>query len=126
MRIIDAKALYDHLSRETNGPSQDKRTGLEIQVVRQHMNAMAAEVRWVPHPQMSVDGLRKKGANMRALYDLLETGEFQIADVAEAPEKKVNEALRRRTGVDDATSKKIRSCGNLWIWLFSIVSCEAS
>ncbi|CAE7573255.1 RE1 [Symbiodinium sp. CCMP2592] len=89
--IIDAKALFDHLSRETTGPSQDKRTGLEIQVVRQHMNAIAGEVRWIPHPQMIVDGLTKKGSNMKALYELLDSGEFQIVDMAEALEEKRKE-----------------------------------
>ena len=74
--IVDAKALYDHLSRESTGPSQDKRTSLEIQVVRQNMNAIKSVVRWVPHPNMIVDGLTKKFGNMTALHDLLNTGEY--------------------------------------------------
>ena len=89
--IIDAKALYDHLSRESTGPSQDKRTCLEIQVVRQNMNAIKGRVRWVPHPHMIVDGLTKKNANMAALYDLLMTGEYQIVSEAEALEEKLEE-----------------------------------
>ena len=83
LAIVDAKALYDHLSRESVGPSQDKRTSLEIQVVRQLMNSIKGKVRWVPHPQMIVDGLTKKNGNLEALYQLLTTGEYQIVAEAE-------------------------------------------
>ena len=93
--IVDAKALYDHLSKETAGPSADKRTGLEIQVIRQNMSAINSEVRWVPHPRMVVDGLTKKGANMTALYDLLDTGEYQIVDEATSLEQKKIEREHR-------------------------------
>ena len=86
--IVDAKALFDHLSRETAGPSADKRTGLEIQVIRQSMSAINSAVRWVPHPHMVVDGLTKKNANMTALYDLLDSGQYQIVDQAIALEEK--------------------------------------
>eukprot|EP00439_Symbiodinium_sp_Y106_P047484 s259_g6.t1 len=44
------------------------------------MNAINGEIRWVPHPKMIVDGLTKKGSSMEALYDLLDTGEYQIVD----------------------------------------------
>ena len=82
--IIDAKALYDHLSRESVGPSQDKRTSLEIQVVRQNMNAISGKIRWIPHPHVAMDALTKKGGNMEALYGLLDTGEFHIVEEAQA------------------------------------------
>ena len=93
--IVDAKALYDHLSKETAGPSADKRTGLEIQVIRQNMSAINSEVRWIPHPRMVVDGLTKKGANMTALYDFLDTGEYQIVDEATSLEQKKIEREHR-------------------------------
>ena len=93
--IIDAKALYDHLSRESVGPSQDKRTGLEIQIIRQTMNSVHAKVRWIPHPHMAMDALTKKGGNMEALYDLLDSGEFQIVEEAQAlKDKKAERHLR--------------------------------
>ena len=88
LAIVDAKALFDHLSRESVGPSQDKRTSLEIQVVRQLMNSIKGKVRWVPHPQMIVDGLTKKNGNLEALYQLLLTGEYQIVAEAESLETK--------------------------------------
>ena len=88
---MDAKALFDHLSRESVGPSQDKRTSLEIQVVRQLMNSIKGKIRWVPHPQMIVDGLTKKNGNLEALYQLLISGEYQIVAEAESLENKREE-----------------------------------
>eukprot|EP00439_Symbiodinium_sp_Y106_P008438 s7411_g1.t1 len=90
--IVDAKALFDHLSRESVGPSQDKRTNLEIQVVRQNMNAIGAHVRWVPHTKMIVDGLTKKGACLEAMYDLLATGTYQIVAESQSLQDRVSDA----------------------------------
>ena len=92
--IVDAKALYDHLSRESVGPSQDKRTGLEIQVIRQSMNSIRGKIKWVPHPQMAIDGLTKKNASMDSLYQLLDTGEYQVVELAEALQTKKDERER--------------------------------
>ena len=74
--IVDAKALYDHLSKKPVGPSHDKCTSLEIQVVRQNMNSIKG------HCSMIVDGdgLTEKFGNMAALYDLLSTGGCQIVN----------------------------------------------
>ncbi|CAE7227250.1 RE1 [Symbiodinium sp. CCMP2592] len=93
--IVDAKALYDHLSRESIGPSQDKRTSLEIQVVRQNMNSIGAKVRWVPHTKMIVDGLTKKGACMDAMYELLNTGTYQIVAEAQSLQDRLDERVQR-------------------------------
>ena len=86
--IVDAKAFYDHLSKESTGPSADKRTGLEMQVVRQNMSGINAKIRWVPHPRVVVDCLTKKNANLEALDDLLDTGEYQIVSEAHALQRK--------------------------------------
>ena len=93
--IVDAKALFDHLSRESVGPSQDKRTSLEIQVVRQNMNAIGAHVRWVPHTKMIVDGLTKKGACLEAMYDLLTTGTYQIVAESQSLQDRLEERVQR-------------------------------
>ena len=49
------------------------------------MNAINGKIRWTPHPHMAMDALtKKKGGNVEALYDLLDTGEFQIVEEAQA------------------------------------------
>ena len=92
--MVDAKALYDHLSRESVGPSQDKRTGLEIQVIRQSMNSIRGKVKWVPHPQMAIDRLTKKNASMDSLDQLLDSGEYQVVEMAQALRDKKDERER--------------------------------
>ena len=63
LAIVDAKSLFDYLSKETLG-GQDKRTAIEVQIIREDLNAIAAEVRWVDHPAMLADGMTKlKGSN---------------------------------------------------------------
>ena len=100
--IVDAKALFDHLSKETTGPSADKRAGLEMQVVRQNMSGINAKIRWVPHPRMVVDGLTKKHANLEALYELLDSGEYQIVSEAHAV---MHYKRNSKNGVSEGTTK---------------------
>ena len=70
MRIVDASSLRPS---EQGVHRPDKRTGLEMQVVRQNMSGINVKIRWVPHARMVVDGLTKKSANLEALYDLMDT-----------------------------------------------------
>ena len=42
------------------------------------MNWINRKIRCVPHPKMIVRGLTKKNANLDALYDFLDSGEYQI------------------------------------------------
>ena len=76
--IVDAKSLYDHLSKETVGVASDKRTALEMQVIRQALAETKTEVRWVPHPSMIVDALTKRNGNLEPLLDMLCDGVLNI------------------------------------------------
>ena len=40
---------------------------------------------------MAIDGLTKKNANMDALYQLLDSGEYQIVEMAQALQEKKDE-----------------------------------
>ena len=76
--IVDAKSLYDHLSKETTGSTDDKRTALEMQVLRQALAETSTGIKWVPHPQMIVDALTKRGGNLGPLYDLIDSGLYRL------------------------------------------------
>ncbi|CAK9108923.1 Retrovirus-related Pol polyprotein from transposon RE2 (Retro element 2) (AtRE2) [Includes: Protease RE2 [Durusdinium trenchii] len=43
--IVDAKSLYDHLSRETVGTTNDKRTALEMQIIRQTLAETRTQIK---------------------------------------------------------------------------------
>lgn len=53
--VVDAKSLFDHLVKKTVGCTDDKRTAIEMQVIRQSMRETGAVIKWVPHPRMFMD-----------------------------------------------------------------------
>eukprot|EP00434_Breviolum_minutum_P004449 symbB.v1.2.003922.t1/scaffold210.1/size302740/13 len=59
LAVIDAKSLYDLLNNETTGGS-DRRTALDIQVLREELQALQGRIRWIEHLQMPADCLTKK------------------------------------------------------------------
>ena len=78
--VVDAKSLYDHLARDTIGITEDKRTAIEMQVIRQAMCETGAAIRWVPHPKMVMDALTKRSGNLVPLKEMLGSGELAITD----------------------------------------------
>ena len=78
--VVDAKSLFDHLTKETTGITADKRTGLEMQVIRQTLAETGTKVKWMPHPQMVVDYLTKRQGNAQPLLDLLDSGILKVTE----------------------------------------------
>ena len=77
LAIVDAKSLYDYLSKETVGGS-DRRTALEIQIIREDLMMLDGQVRWIDHPAMVADSLTKIKGNHGPLHSLLKSGKFRI------------------------------------------------
>ena len=77
LAIADAKSLYDQLCKETIG-GQDKRTAIEVQIIREDLNSLSGKVRWVDHQAMVADTLTKVKGSCESLYRLLASGEFQL------------------------------------------------
>ena len=77
LAIIDAKSLYDYLAKETVG-GQDRRTAIEIQIIREDLCHLQGKVRWVDHPAMLADGLTKIRGNNEPLYRRVREGVFKI------------------------------------------------
>ena len=78
--VVDAKSLFDHLVKETVGCTDDKRTAIEMQVIRQSMQETNATIKWVPHPKMFMDCLTKRSGNRSPLLKLLDSGKFSLHD----------------------------------------------
>ena len=72
--VVDAKSLFDHLVKETIGSTEDRRTAIEMQVIRQSMAETGTVVKWVPHGRMTIDCLTKRFGNKAPLYEFLGTG----------------------------------------------------
>ena len=59
LSIGDAKSFYDHLRTETSGGANDRRTAIDIQIIRSSMEAQGATVIWVDHSGMYADAMTK-------------------------------------------------------------------
>ena len=87
LSICDAKALYDHLHSETAGCTADRRTAIEIQIIRSSLDAQNGEVRWVDHSGMYADAMTKRNGNIPLLQTLMRTGRVCITEEAATLEK---------------------------------------
>lgn len=92
LAVIDAKSLFDLLSNETTGGS-DKRTALDVQVLREELGALKGTIRWIEHMEMPADCLTKKNGKMEALAKMLEEGTFGITAEAAALDGRRSERL---------------------------------
>lgn len=104
LAIVDAKSLYDYLAKETVG-GQDRRTAIEIQIIRDDLHHLGGQVRWVDHPAMLADGLTKLKGNNEPLYRMVRDGIFKIQ--AEADQMARREQARK----DGQRSDQIRRDG---------------
>ncbi|CAE7216976.1 GIP [Symbiodinium sp. CCMP2592] len=86
--VVDAKSLYDHLSKETCGHTADRRTAIEMQIIRQTLSELGASIRWIEHNRMLVDSLTKVGGNAEPLIKVLESGRWRIVAEAQEVEKR--------------------------------------
>ena len=82
LSIVDAKSLYDHLNRESAGGKIDRRCALEVALIRESMEILGVNIRWVPHNYMVVDGLTKKLGNLEQLLNTMRLGTFRIQSEA--------------------------------------------
>ena len=107
MSIGDAKSLYDHLRTETSGGANDRRTAIDIQIIRASMDAQGALVRWVDHSGMYADAMTKTNGNVPLLQMLMRTGRICITEESITLEKhKSNPSSRNsssKTHVDPVT-----------------------
>ena len=77
LALVDAKSLYDLLINETTGGG-DRRTALDIQVLREELQELHGRIRWVDHMHMPADCLTKHQGRAETLKHILTEGEFGI------------------------------------------------
>lgn len=93
--IIDAKSLYDLLAHETTGGT-DKRTALDVQVLREELQELNGKIRWVDHLHMPADALTKKHGHSEMLVQILESGSYGITEEAATLHSRLEE--RQKAG----------------------------
>jgi hypothetical protein len=102
LTICDAKSLYDHLRTETSGCANDKRTAIDIQIIRSSMDAQGATVRWVDHSGMYADAMTKRNGNIPLLQTLMRTARICITE-----ESAILEKHKLQPGTRSSSSKTL-------------------
>ena len=87
LTICDAKSLYDHLSKESSGPAADRRTAIDVQIIRSSLDGQDGQVRWVDHSGMYADAMTKKNGNTPLLQILMRTAKICITEESALLEK---------------------------------------
>jgi hypothetical protein len=79
--VTDCKSLYDHLVSVSSPTAvEDRRTSIDIVILRQSMLRMQASVRWVPTDRMIADSLAKNaGDPTDILRACIREGKYQIS-----------------------------------------------
>ena len=84
--MVDAKAVFDSLSKEAAGSALDRRAAIDLAIIRDSLQDSGSLIRWVPHELMIVDSLTKVDVakSNAAMSHLMRTGRLKL--VLEATE----------------------------------------
>ena len=83
--VTDCKSLYDHIRSPSSPTLEDKRTSIDIIILRDSLGRMCASLRWIPTDRMLADAMTKESADATDLLrGCIRAGRYQIS-----PEEKV-------------------------------------
>ena len=97
MVITDCKSLYDHLLSQSSPTLDDRRTAIDIVILRDSIDRLGASLRWIPTDRMLADSLTKESVEA---FDLLRacirSGQYQISPESNVLEMRARERDRRK------------------------------
>ena len=98
MLLTDCKPLFDHLQSKSAPTLDDRRTALDIVIIRESIRKMKASLRWLPTDRMLADSLTKESAEaVDLLRACLREGLCQISDEDTVLRWRAKERERRST-----------------------------
>ena len=103
--VTDCKSLYDHLlSPSAPTAIEDRRTSIDVAIIRESIRNLSAFMRWVPTDRMLADALTKdQGDPMDMLRSCLKSSVYQIS-----PEDHVLRMQAQER--EDRLQRKLQSC----------------
>ena len=99
----DCKSLYDHLVSPSSPTGvDDRRTSIDIVIIRESIKLTGAQVRWLPTDRMIADGLTKDKADpIDLLRSCVRAGCYQISPeefvLAQQAEERALRAQKRQS-----------------------------
>ena len=93
--VTDSKSLFDTINKDTNPASQceDKRTSIDISLIKQEVHEMNGRVRWVDGRTMLADSLTKD-AKSDFLREVMSSGKWSTLEEGAALQRKLAERGR--------------------------------
>lgn len=91
--ITDSKSLFDVVRKCMNPASQcdDKRISIDIALIKQELNQLNGQIRWIDRRTMIADSLTKTGTKGDYLRHILRTGQWCLLEEGAALQKKLLE-----------------------------------
>lgn len=108
--VVDAKSLNDSLRKEHMLSITDKRTGIELMVLKERLTALNAKVRWQSSERQFADGLTKFAAR-QLLADRLRCGELMLVWDPHFTAAKKKTAEERRASAAALAKAKAKAKG---------------
>ena len=79
--LTDCKSLFDHLVSKSSPTLDDKRTALDVVIIRESLQRLGTHLRWIPTDRMIADALTKESIEaMDLIRACLKSGHYQISD----------------------------------------------
>ena len=95
--VTDCKSLFDHVQSQSAPTLDDRRTALDIVILRESLSKTLGSLRWVPTTYMLADSLTKESPEA---FDLLRgcvrQGFYQIAPESLVLQNRADERERRK------------------------------
>ncbi|CAJ1404806.1 unnamed protein product [Effrenium voratum] len=105
--ITDAKALYDSYQREQLGGNTDRRTGLEIMVMKERLQSFGGHLRWMSSELQYADG-QTKLSTRQLLADRLRSHQLKLSwDPSFTAAKRKSKAERQQNMQEGAIPKPL-------------------
>ena len=94
----DCKSLYDHLLSQSSPTLDDRRTSIDIVIIRDSLQRLGVSLRWLPTNRMLADSLTKESPEaFDLLRACLRAASYQISPEEKILELRAQERDRRRT-----------------------------
>jgi len=106
MVLTDCKSLYDHLLSPSSPTLDDRRTAIDIAILRDSIARMQATLRWIPTDRMIADALTKESPEA---FDLIRacirSSAYQVSPEARILELRSQERDRRKAFAQKKTER---------------------
>lgn len=99
--VTDCKSLFDHLTSVSSPTAvEDRRTSIDIVIIRQSSSRLKASIRWVPTDRMLADSLTKSaGDPTDLLRACIRDATYQISPESTVLDMQARERARRKSKV---------------------------